>query len=202
MLNAHYAALRVISARRALSLLFKRNCRDLPVAEIVHVEDGRYVSYDFDDWVELSEIQRECDPSEFDWVCAVRFYLAVPKVIRVLTYSKVNKQILKLNRRTILARDKHRCQYCAKKFPPSELSLDHVVPRSQNGPLSWDNIVCCCLRCNVKKGGRTPEKAGMRLLTTPTRPRRSPVLTVEVSDRKYSAWRHFLDQSQWQIAAN
>lgn len=199
MLNAHYVALRVISVRRAFSLLFKRSRHDLPVAEIVHVEDGRYASYDFDDWRELSLFRREFEPAKHDWIRTVRFDIAVPRVIRVLNYSKVPRQEVKLNRRNIFARDRSRCQYCGKKFPTSELSLDHVVPRTLNGPHTWENIVCCCLKCNVRKGGRTPEKAGMRLITTPVKPARSPVLSIKLSDSKYHSWKQFLDHAYWDV---
>lgn len=199
MLNAHYAALRVISARRAVSLLFKRNQHDLPVAEVVHLENGRFVSYDPDDWQELSVLQRECEPDGFDWIRAVRFDLAVPRIIRVLTYAKVRRPTVRLNRRTILARDRNRCQYCGQKFPAHELSLDHVIPRSQNGPLSWVNIVCSCLKCNVRKGGRTPERAGMKLISKPRKPAGAALVSIRVSDRRYGSWRHFLDQVHWNI---
>ena len=77
MLNAHYVALRVISARRAFRLLFKRDAYDSPLAEVVNVEDGRYVSYDFDDWRELSELRRQFEPAEHDWVRTVRFHIVV-----------------------------------------------------------------------------------------------------------------------------
>ena len=200
MLNAHYVALRVISARRAFSLLYKTSGNDHTVAEVVHVEDGRYVSFDFDDWVEWSLLQYDSTNGDYDWIRTVRFELAVPRIIRVLTYSRINRQSVRINRRTILARDRHRCQYCGQQFPANELSLDHIVPRSQGGPLTWENIVCCCLRCNVRKGGRTPERAGMKLIARPTRPKGSPVLSVRISDRRYRAWRHFVDHAHWHVA--
>ena len=199
MLNAHYVALRVTTVRRALSLLFKETHRNQPMAEIVHVEDGRYLSYNFEDWCELSEFQREFEPDKFDWIRTLRFDLAVPRIIRVFTYSRVPRHQVKLNRRNIFARDHGRCQYCGKRFPTSALSLDHIIPRSHDGPMTWQNIVCCCLKCNVKKGGRTPERAGMRLITEPVEPARSPVLSVKLSDRRYHSWRHFVDEAYWNV---
>ena len=199
MLNANYVALRVIDARRAFSLLCKQNGRNQPRAEIVSLEDGRYVSYDFDDWRELSDFRKEFEPAEHDWVRTVRFDIVVPRIVRVLTYSRLPKQEVKLNRRNIYARDGSRCQYCGKRFASSELSLDHVVPRSRGGENTWQNIVCCCVTCNVRKGGRTPEDAGLTLMRRPVKPRRSPVIRVKLSDSKYHSWRQFLDHAYWDV---
>lgn len=199
MLNANYAALRVISARRAFSLLFKQDDHSGCVAEIVSYEDGRYVSYDFDDWRELSQFRREFEPAKHDWVRCVKFDLVVPRIVRVLTFSRLPKQEVKLNRRNIYARDENRCQYCGKRFSTSDLSIDHVVPRSRGGTTAWENLCCCCLKCNVKKGGRTPKEAGLKLITPPAKPRRSPVLRIKLSDSKYHSWKQFLDHAYWNV---
>ncbi len=199
MLNAHYMALRIVSARRAFSLLFKEDREAQPIAEIVHVEDGRYISYNFEGWAELSRFRREFHAADHDWIRTVRFDIMVPRIIRVLTYSKIPKQQVKFNRRNIYARDRNRCQYCGRKFPTSELSIDHVVPRSQGGQASWENVVCACVKCNVKKGGRTPHQANMTLITKPIRPSRSPVLSIKLSDAKYRSWKQFLDHAYWNV---
>jgi 5-methylcytosine-specific restriction endonuclease McrA len=199
MLNAHYMALRIVSARRAFSLLFKRTIHDEPVAEVVDVENGAYVSYNFDDWTEVSRFRRQFEPADHDWIHTVRFEIAVPRIIRVLTYSKVPKHQVKFNRRNLFARDQNRCQYCGRKMSTSELSLDHVIPRSHGGTTSWENLVCCCLECNVKKGGRTPEQAHMKLVHKPVRPNRSPVVTIKLSEAKYRSWKQFLDAAYWNV---
>ncbi len=193
LLNRLYMALRVISAKRALTLVY----RDL--AEVVSMEDGQYLSYDFNDWVEVSEAKAAFEPHEHDWIRTVRFQIAVPKIIRLLVYDKLPRVGVKLNRRNLFARDRNHCQYCGRLFPSRELSIDHVVPRSQGGVTSWENVVCSCTRCNVKKGGRTPEQAHMRLVVRPTRPRRSPVLTVKLTDSRYASWRQFLDFAYWNV---
>ncbi len=193
VLNRHYMAVRVTSVRRAFSLLFRQ------AAEVLDVEDGQYVSYDFDSWREVSAFQQEFEPERHDWIRTVRFSIAVPRIIRLLTYDRLPQTEVKLNRRNIYARDRSRCQYCGKKFHTSELSLDHVTPRSLGGQTSWDNVVCCCLKCNVRKGGRTPEQAGMKLVARPVRPRRSPVIHVKLSDSKYASWKQFLDHAYWSV---
>lgn len=193
MLNRLYMAVRVIGARRALTLLYGEQ------AEVVSVEDDKYTSYDFADWVEVSQFKQRFEPERYDWIRTVRFQIAVPKIIRLLGYDRIPAAGVKLNRRNLFARDQNRCQYCGHKYPSSELSLDHVVPRSQGGTNSWENIVCACVRCNVRKGGRTPEQANMRLINKPRRPRRSPVLTIKLSEAKYASWRQFVDFAYWNV---
>lgn len=199
LLNAHYMALRVVSARRAFSLLCKRDDNHEPVAEVVAVEDGRYISYQFEDWAELSRFRHEFEPAKHDWVSTVRFHIAVPRIVRVLSFAKIPRRSVKFNRRNIFARDNNTCQYCGKRFPSAELSLDHVVPRSQGGQSCWENIVCACVCCNVRKGGRTPDEASLKLVRPARRPDRNPVVTIKLSDARYASWKQFLDAAYWDV---
>lgn len=192
-------ALRVISVRRAFTLLFKHDACRRPVAEVVDVEDGRYVSYDFLDWTELSAFKAEFEPARHDWIRTVRFDITVPRIVRVLGFSKLPRQEVKFNRRNLFARDGNTCQYCGKRLSTSALSLDHVIPRSRGGPTTWANVVCACVRCNVRKGGRTPEEANLRLIRRPTKPRRNPVLTVKLTDHRYATWKQFLNEAYWDV---
>ncbi|GMU33636.1 MAG: HNH endonuclease [Planctomycetia bacterium] len=193
VLNQNYLAIRVVNVRRAFSLLFKE------LAEVVHIERGQYASYDFMEWCELSELAREFEPDAHDWIRTVRFDIAVPRIIRLAFYDRLPRQQVKFNRRNLYARDENRCQYCGKKHSTTELSLDHVVPRSMGGKTSWENIVCACLKCNIRKGGRTPEMAGMHLISTPKKPKRNPVITVKLADDRYASWKAFLDNAYWSV---
>jgi 5-methylcytosine-specific restriction endonuclease McrA len=193
VLNRMYMAVRVVSARRAMTLLFQ------DLAEVISVEDEQFQSYNFNDWVEVSAAMREFQPEQYDWLRTVRFQVAVPKIVRLLFYDRLPRTAVKLNRRNIFARDQNRCQYCGKRYPTSELSIDHVVPRSQGGGASWENMVCACVRCNVRKGGRTPDQAGMGLIRLVKRPRRSPILTIKMSDARYASWKQFLDFAYWNV---
>lgn len=194
VLNRLYMAIRVITARRAFSLL----SRDL--AEVVSPsrEGTAYTSYDFDSWTELSGY-RELFTPDYDWVKTVRMDIAVPKIIRLLGYDRLPKQTVKLNRRNIYARDSNLCQYCGNKFPTSELTLDHVLPRSQGGISSWENLVCACVACNSRKGGRTPSQAHMKLIRKAVRPRRNPVISLRMGQDKYACWQAFLDNAYWSV---
>ncbi len=193
VLNKLYVALRVVSARRAFTMLF----RDM--AEVIHVEDGKYFNYDFESWTEISELQREIEPGVQDWVSTVSIDLAVPRVIRLLGYDRMPRQQVKLNRRNLFARDRNRCQYCGNHFPTSELTLDHVLPRTQGGGESWKNLVCACVRCNAKKGGRTPDQACMKLIRKPLEPRRNPLISLRLGQERYSTWKAFLDNAYWSV---
>lgn len=192
-------AMRVVSVRRGFTLLFKCDAEKRPIAEVVNVEDGRYVSYDFEDWAQLSRLKAEFEPHNHDWIRTVRFDIVVPRIIRVLTFAKLPRQDVKFNRRNLFARDHNTCQYCGKRFSTSELSLDHVIPRSRGGENTWENIVCACLKCNVRKGGRTPAEAHIRLIRPPVKPRRNPVVSIKLSDQRYSSWRQFLDSAYWDV---
>jgi 5-methylcytosine-specific restriction endonuclease McrA len=192
-------AMRVVSVRRGFTLLFKRDAESRPIAEVVNVEDGRYVSYDFEDWAQLSRLKAEFEPDDHDWIRTVRFDIVVPRIIRVLTFAKLPRQDVKFNRRNLFARDHNTCQYCGKRFSTSDLSLDHVIPRSRGGENTWENIVCACLNCNVRKGGRTPAEAHLRLIRQPVKPRRNPVVSIKLSDQRYSSWRQFLDAAYWDV---
>ncbi len=90
-----------------------------------------------------------------------------PSVIRLTEYIHIPFERRSLSRKNILLRDHSTCQYCGKQYTPSELTLDHVLPRSRGGESAWDNLVACCKRCNHRKGNRTPEESGMHLLRRP-----------------------------------
>ncbi len=193
VLNRHYAAVRVVSARRAFCLLFKE------IAEIISVEDSSFYSYDFESWRELSQLRAQVERESHEWVRCVRFELAVPRIVRLLFYDRLPRTNVKFTRRNIYARDGNHCQYCGRRFSTAELSLDHVVPRSQGGQSNWTNIVCCCVKCNVRKGGRTPAQAGMKLVREPIRPKRSPLIALRLGHEKYASWKQFLNAAYWNV---
>ena len=195
VLNRFFMAVHVVNVRRAICLLF----RDL--AEVIHLEEGQYANYDFQSWCEASQLRSELEdtlPSD-DWIRSVSLDLQAPRVIRLFKYDKVPKRGLRFNRRNLFARDRNQCQYCGKHFSTSDLSIDHVVPRMQNGQTTWENIVCCCVRCNVQKGGRTPKQARMKLIREPVRPKQSPLLSMKLGNPKYQSWKTFLSNAYWSV---
>ena len=194
VLNRFYMAVHVINVRRAFTLLFRE------LAEVVHLEqEGQFANYNFHSWREVSELKAAFKEPHQDWIRAVNFEIQVPRVIRLLAYDRLPKQVVRFNRRNIFARDGNKCQYCGRRFPTSELSLDHVVPRSRGGDTTWENIVCSCVKCNVRKGGRTPQEAHMHLIKQPVKPKRSPMLSLKLGNPKYESWKTFLDSAYWSV---
>lgn len=193
VLNKYYMAVHITDVKRAFCLLFKA------LAEVVTYEDDTYTSYNFQSWLELSRSRAEFPADDDEFVRTVSCHIRVPRIIRLLAYDRLPRQMVKLNRRNIFARDENRCQYCGRRYPTSELSLDHVVPRSQGGQSTWTNLVCACVSCNVKKGGRRPEEASMSLRKRPVRPQRSPVIHLKLGNPKYQSWKTFLDNAYWDV---
>lgn len=193
VLNRFYAAVRIIGARRAFRLLFAER------AEVIDVDNGKYTNYDFATWADVSKLQKQFEPGRHTWVRTPRFEIAVPKIIRLLGYDRLPVQQVKLNRRNLFARDRNRCQYCGSFFPTSELTIDHVVPRAQGGGDTWENLVCACVPCNARKGGRTPEQAHMRLVEPAVRPKRNPMISLRLGSEKYASWKAFLDEAYWSV---
>lgn len=118
--------------------------------------------------------------------------LRTPAVVR-LTRARVSvKHKLRFSRVNVFTRDRFRCQYCGERKTMNALNYDHVVPRVRGGKTSWENIVTSCYACNDRKGSRTPDEAGMRLLRKPERPRSLPLAPMIRAERDVpSSWRNY-----------
>lgn len=115
--------------------------------------------------------------------------MASPSVIRLRQFVKVPyARRVPLNRRAVFLRDAHQCQYCNRNAE----NIDHVVPKTQGGTHTWENVVASCRRCNTKKGGRTPEQAGLMLRHQPRAPRRHSWVLVAIGAEPDPAWEQFL----------
>lgn len=175
VLNTAYVPLYVTTALKAFNLLFREK------AEVIEVEEKKWISYPIKSWEEMSFYKSELEENFKFFRGTDNYVLGVPKVIRLLTYSKT---FLKANltRKNIFLRDNNSCQYCGKHKSMVELNIDHVIPRFQGGTNSWENLVCSCIPCNSKKDCRTPKEAGMTLIRQPTKP------------SVYIMFKHYLDK--------
>ena len=177
VVNKHLQAVHLTTARRAFVLLF---------TDVARALDGAWIAHDFEAWSAVGP--REGEPA----VGTPRGPIRIPRVVQLTTFDRMPRASVRLTRRNIFLRDGHTCQYCARTFQTRDLNLDHVVPRSRGGPMSWENVVCSCRVCNLRKGGRTPAEAGMRLLKRPVRPRWSPVLALAFAPGRPPEWEPFL----------
>jgi 5-methylcytosine-specific restriction endonuclease McrA len=121
-----------------------------------------------------------------------RLAIQMPTVVRLNHYVRRPTPVLRVSRKSILARDQQTCQYCGTRRVP--LTIDHVIPRERGGGTDWANLVCSCIRCNNKKGNQTPEQAGMRLLRKPFRPKFIPYIsyTKFLAAAANPTWRPYL----------
>lgn len=187
VLNKSWVAVNVASARRAITLLYQGHAR------AVHPAD--YSLYDFEDWCEMSAAH--FGDGRFIHTPAMRVRL--PEVIILSAFNSFVKREIPFTRRNIFARDNHQCQYCGRRFPKQDLTVDHVVPRSRGGGDTWDNLVLACTTCNLKKGSRTPDEAEMPLVRKPTRPHWLPRLGTRIPRNELMTWQRFIDTPYWQL---
>lgn len=119
--------------------------------------------------------------------------IKVPAVARLIRHFRRVKKPVKFSRISVYGRDNYSCLYCNNNFSISELTYDHVIPRSQNGKTNWENIATCCVKCNSKKSGRTPEQAGMKLRYKPYQPTATPNTVIQLSRKSIpDAWRDWV----------
>ena len=177
VLNRSYLPIHVTTVRRAFSLIYQGTALAVNV---------NYETFDFEAWVETT------DGGPGDSVGMPSGRVRAPRVIVLLSYDRVPKRHVRYSRLNIFARDKFTCQYCGVRPHRSELNLDHVIPRSLGGRTTWENVVCSCVECNRRKGGRTPAQARLRLTRRPVRPRWTPVIHNAVQAVRYDEWRPFL----------
>jgi len=185
VLNRSYLPIHVTNVKRAFALIYQG---------IARAVDEQYQTFDFETWAQLA-VAREAEA-----IGTPRGPMRVPRVIVLVGFDRVPRRHVRFSRINIFARDGFICQYCGQRPARSELNLDHVVPRALGGRSTWENVVCSCVECNRRKGGRTPEQAGLRLRRLPLRPRWTPLTNLMLSSVRYREWRPYLnvvDASYW-----
>jgi len=140
----------------------------------------------WEDWLELPV--RDEDNS----VGTAQGRIRIPTVIVVSNYARVPMKRPKFNSRNLWLRDGGRCQYTGRELRPGEGNIDHVIPRSRGGSTTWENCVIACRDVNSKKGNRTPEEAGLRLIRKPFAPRQVPVTALLRNTHDIPEWEPFL----------
>jgi len=122
------------------------------------------------------------------------FIIPQPSVIKLSNFIKRPQPQIKLSRKAIFARDGYRCQYCGRRGV--KMTIDHVIPRGLGGEFVWENLVCACQACNMKKGDRLPSDAGMKLIRQPFRPSWIPFISYALYNKSVETeqWRKYLPE--------
>ncbi|MDZ4815034.1 MAG: HNH endonuclease [Verrucomicrobiota bacterium] len=187
VLNRLWQAINICSVKRAFTLLYQGH------ATVVSEQNGNFQTFTFNQWQNFSDLY---DGNEI--VKTISFRVRIPRVIILLGFDRLPKKEVKFTRHNIFERDKNQCQYCGNIFERKDLNLDHVLPRHQGGPTTWENIVCSCVPCNTRKGNRTPIQAGLRLVKKPKKPKWRPFINVNLAIH-HESWRHFIDFAYWNV---
>lgn len=181
VLNRNWQPVNVATVARAITLVWNQHAR------IVEPDD--FQLYDWGDWSKL--------PIKDDqpFIQAVSQRFRVPEVIVLVSFDRVPSGQVAFNRRNLFKRDRHTCQYCGKQPPPDELTIDHIVPRSQGGLSSWTNCVLACISCNHRKADRSLAQARMRLTKAPEQPRWNPMFCRDAT--RIGSWQKFISDAYW-----
>ena len=183
ILNRNWQPVGVNTVARALVKVFSESAR------IVDPADFRL--YTWEDWAALR-------PAEGEPVIRTqRLVLRVPEVAVLTTYDRIPTNAVTFSRRNVFKRDRYTCQYCGKQPGSEELTIDHVIPRSQGGLSTWENCVLACIECNRLKADRTPEQAGLTLRQRPTRPAWRPLYAQ--SGIRIASWAKFVSEAYWSV---
>ncbi len=177
VLNRNYIPCYITNLKHAFSLLFR---------ESAQVVDFDLTTYSIWEWLEM-------EPEDGDeYISTVSRRIKIPRIIVADTTVAPRLSRPKLSRLGVFIRDGFRCQYCGRRISYKNLTIDHVIPRSRGGRTEWTNVVSSCVPCNTKKGDRTPEEAGMRLLREPRPPLISIMHARDIELKFYPEWEPYL----------
>jgi len=176
ILNKAWIAIRIKDVQRAITLL----CRDRACA----VNPENYKLYNWEEWY-----NQEVNNGE-EYIQSVRKKVKVPSIIILSKYDKIPKETPKLTKKNIFIRDGFKCSYTGQKVNSSNADIDHVLPKSRGGKTVWTNLVVSSKEINRKKGNKTPEEAGLKLLRKPSKPKHH-LLFINEEDMPES-WKKFI----------
>ncbi len=189
VLNRFWQAIDVCSVRKAICLLYLKH------AQVVTKNGGSFYTFGFEDWKDFSRNVAD----DGNMIRTISYNLKIPQIILLFIYDKLPPWEVKFTRRNIYKRDKNICQYCGKKFQPEDLNLDHVVPLSRGGKDSWENVVCSCVACNLRKGNKILKEVRMNLIRLPRKPRWRTFVKDNFAGVREESWKDFLDIAYWNV---
>lgn len=183
ILNRNWQPITISTVARALVKVFSGAARV--------VDPSDFQLYSWEDWSSLRPRDGEL------FIQAGRIRLRVPEVVTLTHYDRLPRQAVTFSRRNLFKRDHFTCQYCGAQPGSDELTIDHVIPRSQGGTSSWVNCVLACVACNAFKADRTPEQAGLRLKHKPAQPAWRAFYSSQ--EARIESWSKFLSEAYWNV---
>lgn len=167
-LNAAYMPVDIVDWKEAITLWASNKAEIISTYEDKLLHTGNRFSKP--DFGSAERFMRSVwDENLESWHTAME----MPAVIRLFEFVAPKKNIKffeSFTRHNVYERDGGKCMYCREAVSRNKFTFDHVIPKSRGGKTNWQNIVCCCLKCNSKKDNRTPEEAGMKLIRKPYAP--------------------------------
>lgn len=181
VLNRNWQAIGVKTPAETIGMLMTDTATALNI-----LGESLMVPVKWNDWIKLS-----IEDNDVTIKTVSREY-KVPKVIVLCKFDKVPKKRPRFSSKNIWIREKGCCAYTGKKLKPNEGNIDHLIPKSRGGSTSWTNCVLAHKEINAKKGDKTPEEAGLRLLIKPEPPKELPVYFYIKNRHNIREWNYFL----------
>ncbi len=182
VLNKYYQAIQITTVQKAICHLVKGTAK---------VITPNWTTHSLEEWIKITKFYENGNTKI---IRSPSVAILVPEAIYLPFYESLPKTEVVFSRQNLLLRDKYTCQYCGKHLKnPKERTVDHVIPKSRGGKTVWTNVVLCCKKCNLKKGDRTPEEAGLKLIKQPKTPKWQALILEEFPKHKKENWKVFLE---------
>jgi len=183
VLNRSWQAICTTTVRHAVILVYKERAKI--------IAPDTYELHDLESWTDLSRLR------DGPMIHGVSMSFLVPEVVILNDTDVYPQPKVVFSRRNIFKRDRYACQYCGAAPRLTELTIDHVFPKSRGGRSNWGNCVVSCRDCNGQKGNRTLEEVGLSLKRKPRRPAWLPFITQNI--RMQPSWEKFLGELYWNV---
>ena len=197
VLNADWRPVNVLPVFKAVMKVFS--------GRALFLDPESFQTYPWETWItNWDDAIRESKIAADRVVSLAGGHLVLPEIIVCTEYHgfgyKENmKRTPKFSRWNLILRDRSVCQFCRKKLPSNEITMDHVIPVSKSGKTNWQNVVIACVACNTKKSDKLPSEVGMKLIRQPRQPtaedlRRTPAdrIRMKLTTRPPKTWEQFL----------
>ncbi len=185
VLNKYFQAVQITTLQRAVCHLVKGS------AKVITTD---WTTHTFEEWIKISQFYPNGNGSEYKFIKSPSITLLIPEAIYLPFYESLPQSEVVFTRQNLILRDRFTCQYCGKLLKnPKDRTIDHIIPKSRGGKTVWNNVVLCCKKCNLKKGNKTPEEAGLKLIKVPKAPRWQALILEEFPKHKKEKWKVFLN---------